>query len=395
MLALMSLVLAGAAQADTPLLHDGPPEDAVARIEALGGGAAWEFDPLRPEQLMQSVHAGLVGVDSSCQRAPTSSAELRKSVEFAETMFNRQNWEATLRHIADAKAKLPCLIDEADAVRIAHLHMMDGIVAHEQGRQEDMKMAFDLAQRFGMDGSTGQPMVWNDRLASPDRGAEALARAAWALQNAPSGILRFGPGVDPGRILVRVDGRAVPLGPSDSMALPVGYHHIQVVSSTSAGRQVRTFAVDLAQSQTLVVADPGGLTGLSLSPHVNTPALGDLIRAAGIRGTTWVVAGDEAWSFDTEWTAQPTINLNAQRDASLRSSRLQSAGITSIICGAVVSSVALWGISNVRSAPGWESTPQSVAWRQQQYWAWMGTEALGLGSIATGSYLLWKGRADR
>ena len=382
----------GVALADKPVLHDGPPEDAVSRVDALGAGPTWELDPLRPEQLVQTTRAGLVGVDSSCQRAPATAASLRQSVEFAEVMFERQKWSDALRHIAEAKAQLPCLVDEVDAVEAARLHLIEGIVAHEQDRLEDARVAFDLAQRFGTEPSTGEVLAWDGRLASPDRGATLLDAAGEALLNAPQGTLRFAPGVDPGRIDLRIDGRTVPLSPTEALPLAVGHHHIQVVSGGVEGRMVQTYTIRLTEDSPAVVADPRGLVGLSLAPHVNTPALADFIRAAGIQGQTWVVAGDEAWTYDTEWIRQRPIDLAAASRAADRSTRLRAAGIATMVTGAVVSGVGLWGLNTARQQPPWEETSDVETWRRSQHAAWVGTQAVGLAAIATGGVLVWTGR---
>jgi len=381
-------MLLSVAWADTPLLHDGPPETAVARVVASGGGPAWELDPLRPDQLMAHSQAGLVGISSSCQRAPAGAADLRKSVQFAEEMFERQNWEAAARHIRQARAELPCLVDETDAVQAAHLHLLAGIVAREQGRTEDVADAFDRAQRFGSDTASGTPLQWNDRLASPDRGADALARAGEALLQAPRGTVRFAPGVDPGRLDLRIDGRAVPLRREESLSLPVGYHHVQVVSSGPSGRVVRTFEIDLTEDVPIVVADPAGLTSLALGPHVNTPALGDFIRAAGLRGTTRVVAGDAVWTFDTEWTQLPAVDLHAAERTQRLLTRRRTAGFAAMAGGVLVSGLGLWGMSTVWTGPEFEQTTDLQDWRTRQYIPWAATEAVGVSALVTGAVLV-------
>ncbi|HCH65060.1 MAG TPA: hypothetical protein DFR83_19810, partial [Deltaproteobacteria bacterium] len=229
---------------------------------------------------------------------------------------------------------------------------------------------------------------WNGRLASPSHGGDEFAAAAERLAAAASGTLRIAPGVDSGRLDVRIDGRSVPLAASDALPLPVGYHHIQVVSGGPRGRVVRTFEVDLRADRPIVVADPRGLTDLRLAPHVGTPAMADLIRAAGFNGQTWVVTDTEVWTLDKTWAQVPRpvqADPLAIRDQAMRR---RAVGITTLLSGALVTSIGAWGRATNVAAKPWEQRATQVEFRQTQARVWGAVALTGLGGMAAGTTLL-------
>lgn len=394
LLAAVALSAGGRARADTPVLHAGDAETAVARAVAQGAGPAWDLDPLQPAQLLPTNEAGLVGIPSSCQRAPATAADVRRSIELAEGLFSLGKWTAVHTHLTQARAEVACLVDEADAERVAHLHLMAGVVARELDRPEEASAAFDRAQRFGSDPSQGRVLAWPDRLASPDKGQSDLAAAGEWLTRAPVGSIRLAPGVDPGRVDLRIDGRAVPVAATEAITLPVGYHHIQVVSVQARGRSVRTFEIDLQADVPVVVADPRGLASLQLAPHAGTPALADLLRASGLRGPTWVVTEQGTWTLDHDWVEHPPVDLQARQRSHDRTVGRRAAGWTALATGALVGGIAAWGRSTVQQPPAWETSQQQLEWRQAQHRAWVGVGALGLGTSTAGAVLLLRSPSD-
>jgi hypothetical protein len=388
MYAIILWLASNPAVADTPVLYDSTPKEAVDRAVRYDAGHPWDLDPLRPDQLLTGTRAGLVGVEPTCQRAPASAADLSKSVELATEHFQRQSWAEADLLLRQARAELSCLTDEADAARVAQLHLMAGIVAHELDRPDDALEAFDRAHRFGANTATGEPMAWNNRLASPSHGGAAFEQAAAALDAVQHGILRMAPGVDPGRVDLRVDGRAVPLSANDSLSLAEGYHHVQVVSSTTRGRAVRTFEVDVSPDVPVVVADPSGLGDLQLAPHVGSPALADFIRAAGIHGRTWVVTDTEVWTLEDTWRQVPQPVHLDPLEARDRTTSRRAAGLTALISGVVVGSLSAWGRSTVADSPSWERKTTAQEARVMQSRAWTGLAVLGAGGVVAGTTLL-------
>ena len=241
---------------------------------------------------------------------------------------------------------------------------------------------------MGSDPTTGGSLIWNGRLASPAHGGEAFDAAARALAAAETGTLRIAPGVDPGRLDVRIDGRSVPLAATDALELPVGYHHIQVVAGGPRGRVVRTFEVELDTENPIVVADPHGLSELRLAPYVGSPAMADFIRAAGFTGRTWVITDTDVWTLDQDWTRVPDpVALDPQtlRD---RATRRRAVGISTLLSGAIVTGMGAWGRATSVTAKPWEERAEQVEYRQTQARVWGAVALTGLGGMTAGTTLL-------
>jgi len=394
---MLSLVLlATAAHADVPLLHDGDTHDAVELAVAQGAGPAWELDPLRAAQLLPSDRPGLVGVDSACHRAPTSAAELRTTVTVALARIQRRTWEAAATDLAVARAMLACLAEEADAERAAQVYLMTGVLAVQAERPGDAVVAFDRAARFGPQ-VDGRPVLsWDSRIASPTMGEELLTAATEALHAAPLGSLRLAPGVDPGVVSVRIDGHTTPVPATGAIDLSAGYHLVQVVAAAGGARTVRTYEVDLQAGQTIVVADPQGLSDLPLATHAGTEAMTDLLHAAGVPSPTWMVAHGEAWKrVDTTWTHLPALDLHQQRQLSERHAFMRHLGWGALGTGVAVAAAGAAFAMPISTPQGWEEVDEHDEFRVQQARRWWGLAAFGGGlAVCGGSLVVYAGRAE-
>jgi hypothetical protein len=389
MLSLLALSLL--AHAETPLLHEGDAAEAVARVSAADGVPAWDLDPVRPAALWSADGPGLVGVAGACARGPATNADLRTATDRAQLRMQRMDWEGAATDLDAAVAMLACLSEEADAERAARVHLMRGVLAAESGDRAAALAAFDRAHRFRL-GEDGQPgLAWDDRLAAPDKGAATLAAAGEALLRAPQGRIVVAPGVDRGRVSLRVDGRTLPLPDGGELSLPAGYHLVQVLSADDGGRRVRTQEIDLPADAPVVLADPRGFAAVPLADHAGTPGLASLLGALGTE-RAYVQAGETVWKLDGEWRSLPSVDPSAAARQQRRAAALQGAGWSAVGMGLVTAAVGFARVGGFAEAPAWETTVDAQDWRQAQARAWTGVGIAGGAVAATGGTLVVVGR---
>ncbi len=387
----LAVALSLAAHADRPLLHDGDAADAVARAVAASGEPAWAFDPLTLAELVADPSPTVLGPVQPCARqGPATNAALRAAADRAQLRIQRQDLAAARADLTEARALLACLSEEADAERAALVFLMSGVVAWSEGDEAAATAAFDRAHRFRL-GADGTPqLAWDPRLAAPDRGGDAFAAAAAALSDAPRGLLRVAPGVDPARLSLRIDGRTVPPPGDVGLALPAGYHHVQLLT----GGAVRTLEVEVGADAALLVVDPAGLRGLAVADHVGTAPLAELVRATRPgAGAAYAVAGDTVWRLEADWATLPSVDPTAAERASRRAGTLRAAGYTAAGVGALMAGAGLAGFAAVRTPPAWESTVEMSAWRQSQATAWRAVGLVGVGLVVGGGATAGVGHA--
>jgi hypothetical protein len=390
MLSLLALTLV--AHAETPLIHEGDASEAVARVVAADPVAAWDLDPVRPAALWSADGAGLVGVPSTCGGTSATNADLRAATDRAQLRMQRLDWAGASTDLDAALGMLGCLSEEADAERAARVYLMRGVLSVESGEPKRAREAFERAHRFRL-GEDGQPrLTWDDRLASPDKGERVLEEAGNDLLAAAPGRLFVAPGVDRGRVSLRVDGRTVPLPDAGELPLASGYHLVQVVTAGGGGRQVRTVEIELAADTPAVLADPRGLAALPLGDHAGGPGLAALLGALGA-DQAYVQADTRVWKLDGEWELLPSVDPAAAARQQRHASALQGAGWSALGLGVVGAAVGFARVGGFMEAPAWETTVDAQDWRQAQARSWTGVGVGGLVVAATGGTLVGMGKA--
>jgi hypothetical protein len=382
---MLSLLVVAAALADEPVLYEGDPAAAIAQIAASADKEPWQLEPIRPVDLVGSSRVTLLGAPPPCAaRAPSTSAELRVIADRAAHRIQRQEWAEARRDVEQARAALGCLVEEADADRAAHIHLMWGVLATGANSPKEAAQAFDRAHRFRMDANGKPTLEWDARLAAPDMGADAFAQAADRLSKAGEGALLVAPGVDPSRVTLRMDGRTLPLPAEGRVALTEGYHLIQILTRDADSTTTTTVEVDIKVGQELVLIDPVGFGRIRLSEQVLQPGLAQVVRATvAPEGIAWAFADGAAWRLDEAWTRLEPVDLGDAARAQRRSSTIRGVGLGAMVLGGAGAVVGFTHFSGLRTPQAWETTTEGQDFRTSEAMAWrnLGFISAGVGVV--------------
>jgi len=246
-----------------------------------------------PQHLLQSVAAGpmpALGAEDSwtCGEAPLSASDYRERVDdLYDAIWETEELEPLF---ARAHAWSACLEEPIPAHELARVPYIEGVMAHEYGREGEARAAF--AEALGIDPEYGWEAAFGP-------GAlQVFTEVAAAVSAAGRVKLEV---VSHRETAVWVDGRALA---ADSTELAAGTHLVQLISAD----EVRSLGVSVGSAPVTVI-DPVALGGdPRLEPgyeirllRVTTALFAALDRttAAGAPDAL-VLLGDEplAWTWD-------------------------------------------------------------------------------------------------